>query len=68
MASDYGRESVHGGIGAKDDTMWEVVFRVGREINDVAGRYDRQTWVYIFVGVLVLGMICMKGFGSRTNY
>ena len=48
--------------------MWDYIFRLGNELNNLAGRYDRQTWVYIFVGVLVLGMLCMKGFGSRAKY
>lgn len=48
--------------------MWEFIFKIGDQLNDVMGRYDRQTWVYIFVGVMVLGMLCMRGFGSRSNY
>ncbi len=48
--------------------MWKYVFEFGNEINQLAGKFDRQTWVFIFFGVLVLGMVCMKGFGSRTGY
>ena len=47
--------------------MWDIVFSIGDQINDLMGRYDRQTWVYIFVGVFVLGLLCMRGFGSRSN-
>ena len=48
--------------------MWDFIVKIGDQLNDVMGRYDRQTWIYIFVGVFVLGMLCMRGFGSRSNY
>jgi hypothetical protein len=33
-----------------------------------AGRLDRQHWVILSFLVLGLGYVCMRGFGSRTNY
>jgi hypothetical protein len=29
---------------------------------------DLQSCLFLVVGVLVLGFICLRGFGSRTNY
>ena len=37
-------------------------------ITHSAAQLDRQHWVVISVIVLVVGMICMRGFGSRNNY
>jgi hypothetical protein len=33
-----------------------------------AGYLDRQQWVALSVLVLIIGLACMRGFGSRTNY
>ena len=44
------------------------VSRVVDEVTRYAGRLDRQEWVYVSVGVLILGLITLRGFGSRTNY
>jgi hypothetical protein len=32
------------------------------------GHLHREHWIAISVVVLVLGLICMRGFGSRNNY
>ncbi len=48
-----------------------MVQDISRLINDVtryAGQLDRQHWVILSVVVLVLGLITMRGFGSRNNY
>jgi len=37
-------------------------------LTDYAGHLERQHWVLISVGVLVMGLICMRGFGSRNKY
>jgi hypothetical protein len=29
---------------------------------------DRQGWFLLLCGVLVVGVICLRGFGSRSNY
>ncbi len=29
---------------------------------------DRGHWIWISVAVAIIGFICMRGFGSRTNY
>ena len=35
--------------------------------NHVYG-FDRQTWLYVFAAVVVVGALCLRGFGSRTDY
>jgi len=37
-------------------------------VTQYAGRLDREQWVTISVLVLVLGLITLRGFGSRSNY
>ena len=29
---------------------------------------DTQHWLLALLGVVVVGLICMRGFGSRSNY
>ena len=29
---------------------------------------SRTEWIFVFVGALVIGYFCMRGFGSRANY
>ena len=29
---------------------------------------SRHEWICVFVGALVIGYFCMRGFGSRANY
>ncbi len=37
-----------------------------------AGRFvDNMTvqqWLYALVAVILLGLVCLRGFGSRSNY
>lgn len=46
-------------------------YQVTRYIDAVvrsACQLQREHWIAISVVVLVLGLICMRGFGSRNNY
>jgi len=38
------------------------------EATYAAGRLDRQQWVILSFVVLIIGFVCLRGFGSRTNY
>ena len=38
------------------------------EVTSRAGQLDRQQWIVLSVLVLGLGLITMRGFGSRNNY
>jgi hypothetical protein len=29
---------------------------------------NTQEWVLVLLGLVILGFVCMRGFGSRTNY
>jgi hypothetical protein len=49
-------------------SMWDTIWGFGADILHVIGRLDRMQWMVVFVGVLILGFICMRGFGSRANY
>jgi hypothetical protein len=31
-------------------------------------RLDRQEWVVVLVVGMVFGFLCMRGYGSRSNY
>ena len=31
-------------------------------------RLSLQNWLLVFAVVVVIGVICMRGYGSRTNY
>lgn len=33
-----------------------------------SGEPSREQWIIISVVVLLAGMVCMKGFGSRSQY
>ena len=37
-------------------------------VTRAAGQLHREHWIALSVVVLILGLICMRGFGSRTNY
>lgn len=48
--------------------MWDYVFGIGELFNDYVGRLDRVQWFWVSIIILGLGFMCMRGFGSRTNY
>jgi len=40
-------------------------------IHDViryASRLDPQQWLLVLIGVIVVGFLCLRGFGSRSQY
>jgi hypothetical protein len=42
--------------------------RIVDELTAFAGGFDRQQWILISVVVLIIGLVSMRGFGSRNNY
>jgi hypothetical protein len=44
------------------------VARIVDELTAIAGGFDRQQWILISVVVLIVGLVSMRGFGSRNNY
>jgi hypothetical protein len=33
-----------------------------------ANRLTSQQWLYVLIGVTIVGAMCLRGFGSRKNY
>jgi hypothetical protein len=48
--------------------MVDTFYRYLDQLTRYAGNLDRQHWVLLSVAVLVMGLVCMRGFGSRNNY
>ena len=52
----------------RDEAVMNFVWRVIDDVTRHAGELDRQQWVVLSVLVLGLGLLTMRGFGSRNNY
>jgi hypothetical protein len=52
------------GEAAMPNPIWRVI----NVVTCYAGQLDRQHWVVISFLVLGLGLLTMRGFGSRSNY
>ena len=39
-----------------------------REVMRFIERMDAQDWLLALLGVVVIGLFCMRGFGSRSDY
>jgi hypothetical protein len=39
-----------------------------REVMRFIERMDAQDWLLALLAVVVVGLICMRGFGSRSDY
>ncbi|HTN76669.1 MAG TPA: hypothetical protein VL096_15530 [Pirellulaceae bacterium] len=48
--------------------MWKVFFGVGRFLNENVLSMDRTQCIWLSIAVVILGFVCMRGFGSRSNY
>jgi hypothetical protein len=46
------------------DKIWHYVDVVTR----TASHLDREHWVILSFVVLVVGLVCLRGYGSRTSY
>lgn len=33
-----------------------------------ASRLDPQQWLFVLAVVIIIGLICLRGFGSRSQY
>ena len=44
--------------------IWDVYRSSMRFVNTL----DKQEWLLILCGVVVIGIFCMRGFGSRASY
>lgn len=48
--------------------MLDQVFSFVHYCTNQVTHLDRTHWVWISAVVAVVGFVCMRGFGSRTNY
>jgi hypothetical protein len=48
--------------------MWNRVERIMGPIFDLVCGMSRQEWTLLFVGAVIVGFFCMRGFGSRSKY
>ena len=39
-----------------------------REVIRFLEQLDTQEWVLVLLGLVVVGFLCMRGFGSRSDY
>ena len=39
-----------------------------RYLTNTIDRMDMQDWVLVLFAMIIVGFICMRGFGSRSNY
>ena len=55
-------------MSAENPAMWYEIERILLPLFRLGGSLTRHEWILVFVGALVVGFICMRGFGSRANY
>lgn len=48
--------------------MLKYLWDLGGHVIKMTGSLDRTQWIFVFVGVVIIGVVCMRGFGSRKNY
>jgi hypothetical protein len=48
--------------------MLDYLWSFGRVIIRYTGEFNRTEWIYILVGAVVVGFLCLRGFGSRKDY
>ena len=39
-----------------------------RQVLRFLEQLDTQEWVLVLMGLVVVGFLCMRGFGSRSDY
>jgi hypothetical protein len=44
--------------------MWEIYNRAMRSVDGLTS----WEWFAVLIAVVLLGLVCMRGFGSRTDY
>ena len=42
--------------------------QVWRQVMRHIEHMDSQEWMLVLFGVVIVGFICMRGFGSRSDY
>ena len=44
------------------------MFDMWRQMTRYASRMGPQEWVLVLAAMIVVGLICMRGYGSRSQY
>ena len=45
--------------------MWSSAYHfVMRHV----GHFNKQEWLFVLLGTVLLGFFCLRGFGSRSRY
>jgi hypothetical protein len=42
--------------------------QVFRQLSQFINGLGTQEWVFLLMGVVVVGFVCLRGFGSRSKY
>lgn len=42
--------------------------RIYHSLMTTIDHLDIQDWLLVFVGVVIIGIFCLRGFGSRSSY
>jgi len=42
--------------------------QIYREVMQQINHLDARQWLYVLVGVVFVGLFCLRGFGSRSDY
>ena len=50
------------------NAIWHHLHITIYKVQHHATHMDRQEWIVVFGVVVVIGALCLRGFGSRTKY
>ena len=45
-------------------SVWSLYYDIWNRVNGM----DRQEWFVMLLAVMLLGFMCMRGYGSRNSY
>jgi len=48
--------------------MVDYILSFGYAILHMVEGFDRRQWTFLFCAMVLFGVFCMRGFGSRAHY
>jgi hypothetical protein len=51
-----------------EHAMLNYLWDAGGRVIRLTGEFNRTQWIFILVGVVIAGFLCLRGFGSRKDY
>jgi hypothetical protein len=63
-AKIFGCRAEHG----RNFEMWHRVNHIIDQVFRYADRFSPAEWTMLLVAMVLLGVMCLRGFGSRSNY